>query len=80
MTIMESVELERERISLLIQAFVVPYRIELERNDPEVSAMYRGRAHALLDYLNEAVGPYPDLQDDLAAARAELRQAVRGQH
>lgn len=80
MTIMESVELERERIALLIQAVVVPYRIELERNDPEVCAMYRGRAHALLDYLNEAVVPYPDLQDSLAAARAELRQAVSGQH
>ena len=69
---MEEVTMERERIALQIQAVVVPYRIELERNDRDVCELYRVRAHALLNYLDAAVGPYPDLQDALAAARAEL--------
>jgi len=69
---MDSVMTQRQRIALQIRAVVVPYRIEQERNDREVCEMFRVRAHALLNYLDAAVGPYPDLQDALAAARTEL--------
>ena len=69
---MQDSGLERERIALQIEAVVVPYRIEQERSDPEVCESYRGRARDLLDYLDGAVGPYPDLQEALGAARAEL--------
>ena len=64
--------LERERIALQIKAVVGPYRIEQERSDPEACEKYRGRARDLLDSLDGAVGPFPDLQEALRAARAEL--------
>lgn len=64
--------LERARIALQIQAVVVPYRDDLDRNDPAVCAGYRLRASSLLDGLDTAVRPFLDLQDRLAAARLEL--------
>jgi len=69
---MPPLTLDRERIALQIRAVVVPYRLEQERRDPEACESYRGRARPLLDYLDDAVGPHPDLQAALAAARAEL--------
>lgn len=64
--------LERKRIALQILAVMVPWRHELPQMDPADCDMFRARAHALLNYLDVAVMPYPDLQDALAAARAEL--------
>lgn len=62
---------EWERIALQIQAVVEPYD-ESVRNDVWARAAYRLRARTLLDDLDVAVRPFPDLQDRLSAARAEL--------
>jgi hypothetical protein len=62
---------EWERIALQIQAVVEPYD-ESVRNDVWVRAAYRLRARTLLDDLDAAARAFPDLQDKLSAARAEL--------
>ncbi|MDX6534841.1 MAG: hypothetical protein QOF68_2585 [Gaiellales bacterium] len=66
---------ERERIALQIQAVVAPYRDHLVTDDPAVCDGYRLRARSLLDGLDTAVVPFPDLLASLAAARAELELA-----
>ena len=63
---------ERERIALQIQAVVVPYHDEAVTEDSEIRAGYRLRATDLLDRLDTAVLPFPDLRARLSAARAEL--------
>ena len=63
---------ERERIALQIQAVVAPYRDHLVTEDTEVRDGYRLRATILLDGLDIAALPFPDLRDRLFAARAEL--------
>ena len=63
---------ERERVALQIQAVVVPYRDQLVTDDPAVCEGYRLRARSLLDGLDTAVVPFPDLQAILSSARAEL--------
>ena len=63
---------ERERIALQIQAVVVPYRDHLVTDDAAVHLGYRLRASSLLDGLDIAAQPFPDLTDSLSAARAEL--------
>ena len=65
-------EMERRRIALQILAVVVPWRDALCDLDVEECNLFRVRGHALLNYLDAAVMPYPDLQDALAAARSEL--------
>ena len=66
-------EMERRRIALQILAVVIPWRDALREMDSEECNLFRVRAHALLNYLDVAVMPHhPDLQDALAAARAEL--------
>lgn len=65
-------EMERRRIALQILAVVVPWRDALRELDVAECDLFRVRAHALLNYLDVAVMPYPDLQDALAAARSEL--------
>ena len=64
--------MERKRIARQILAVVVPWRHEMPLMDPADCDLFRVRARALLNYLDVAVLPYPDLQDALAAARAEL--------
>ncbi|MEA2651314.1 MAG: hypothetical protein QOI85_1035 [Chloroflexota bacterium] len=71
----ESSIAERERIALQIQAVVAPYRDHLVTDDPAVCDGYRLRARSLLDGLDTAVVPFPDLLASLAAARAELELA-----
>ena len=61
---------EWERIALQIQAVVGPYD-ESVRDDVWARAEYRLRARPLLDSLDVAARPFPDLQDRLVAARAE---------
>lgn len=76
-------EMERRRISLQILAVVVPWRDALRDLDVEECELFRVRGHALLNYLDVAVMPYPDLQDELAAARSELasgRPSTSSQH
>jgi hypothetical protein len=68
----ESSIAERERIALQIQAVVAPYRDHLVTDDPAVCDGYRLRARSLLDGLDTAVVPFPDLLASLSAARAEL--------
>ena len=70
-----SAELERARIALQIQAVVVPYRDPLVTDDPAVCDGYRFRARSLLDGLDTAVVPFPDLLASLSAARTELELA-----
>lgn len=65
-------EMERRRIGLQILAVVVPWRDALRELDVAECDLFRVRGHALLNYLDVAVLPYPDLQDALAAARSEL--------
>ena len=69
---MQSVTRERERIALQIQAVVAPYHDEAVTGDTRVLAGYRLRARGLLDGLDIAVLPFPDLSASLSAARAEL--------
>ena len=66
---------ERARIALQIQAVVVPYRDHLVTDDPDVCDGYRLRSRSLLDGLDTAVVPFPDLRASLSAARAELELA-----
>ena len=68
----QSAELERARIALQIQAVVAPYRDHLVTDDPALCDGYRLRARSLLDGLDTAVVPFPDLRASLSAARAEL--------
>ncbi len=63
---------EQERIALQIRAVVAPYRDHLVTDDPAVCDGYRLRARSLLDGLDTAVIPFPDLLASLTAARAEL--------
>lgn len=64
--------MERHRIALQIQAVVVTFRIEDTRRDPPTMQNFRLRARELFADLDEAVEPYPDMKDALAAAREEL--------
>ena len=63
---------ERERIALQIQAVVAPYSADLVRDDPAGWDGYRLRARSLLDGLDAAARPFPDLQGRLSAARSQL--------
>jgi hypothetical protein len=66
---------EHKRITLQIRAVVEPYRDRLVRNDSKVRTGYRRRARRLLDRLDSAVLPFPDLAASLSAARVELELA-----
>jgi hypothetical protein len=63
---------ERERIALQLRCIVEPYRDPLLQGDALNLNGYRVRASRLLDGLDDAVAPYPDLKASLADARAEL--------
>ena len=63
--------LDRRRVSLQIRAIVVPYRIEHRRRGSETMQVFRDRARALLDQLDD-IQPYPDMQDELKRARDEI--------
>jgi len=63
---------ERRRIALQIRAVRVTFRIERPRGSPEAMAAFRSRAMELLDGLEEAVRPFPELEDALAETRAEV--------
>ena len=63
---------ERARIALQIQAVVVPYDDAALTEDSGLRAGYRLRATDLLDGLDAAVLPFPDLRAKLSAARAAL--------
>ena len=69
---MQGEKSERERIALQIQAVVVPFHDEAATWDSGLRAGYLLRATGLLDGLDIAVLPFPDLRDRLSAARAEL--------
>lgn len=64
--------MDRRRIALQIRAVRVTFRVEQPRGTPESMAAFRSRARALLDALEEAVRPFPELERDLADARAEI--------
>jgi len=64
--------LDRRRITLQIRAILVPFRREQRRLEPDAMKAVRSRARELFDGLEEAVEPYPDLQDELAQARREV--------
>ena len=59
-------------MALQIAAIVLPYRDERVRGDATISIGYRQRARGLLDGLDGAAQGFPDIQDSLSAARAEL--------
>jgi hypothetical protein len=62
----------RRQIEMQIRAVVVTYRIEKRRRDAPTMDGFRNRARSLLDDLEPAVGPYPDLDARLREARIEL--------
>lgn len=65
---------ERERIALQIQAVVVADCDARDaRDEPRMCEAYRQRAAGLLDGLDAAAQPFPDLQARLAAVRAQLK-------
>ena len=51
---------------------MVTYRVEQRRRDSPTMTAFRIHARLLLDGLDEAVRPYPDLQARLDEARREL--------
>jgi hypothetical protein len=65
-------ERDRRRIALQILAVVAPWRDARPDMDQEECEQFRVRGQALLNYLDVAVLPYPDLRAALAAARLEL--------
>ena len=67
---------DRRRIELQIRAVLVTYRVEARRRDAPTMGEFRERARALLDGLEEAVGPYPDLAERLREAQSELEAEV----
>lgn len=64
--------MDRRRIELQIRAVMVTYRVEQRRRDSPTMTAFRIHARLLLDGLDEAVRPYPDLQARLDEARREL--------
>ncbi len=64
--------MDRRRITLQIRAILVPFVAEQRRLDSDAMKPVRSRARELLDALEEAVQPYPDLQDELAQARRQV--------
>jgi hypothetical protein len=67
--------LDRRRIELQIRAILVPFLVEQRRLDSDAMKAFRSRARELLDGLEEAVRPYPDLRDELADARRQIEAA-----
>jgi hypothetical protein len=63
---------DRRRIELQLRAVLLTYRVEHRRRDSSTMREFRKRAHALLDGLEAAVGPHPDLKAALDSAREEL--------
>ena len=68
----------RRRIELQIRAVVVPYRVEVRRRDERTIEEFRLKGRALLDGLEDAVAPYPDLAEQLREARREIDAALPG--
>jgi len=64
--------MDRRRIELQIRTVVVTYRIEQRRRDSPTMEAFRTQARLILDGLDEAVRPYPDLQARLDEARQEF--------
>jgi len=64
--------MDRRRIALQIRAVRVTLRIEQPRGSPESMNAFRARARELLDGLEDAVRPFPELERELAEARAEV--------
>ena len=64
--------MDRRRIALQIRAVRVTLRIEQPRGSPENMNAFRARARELLDGLEDAVRPFPELERELAEVRAEV--------
>ena len=64
--------MDRRRIDLQLRAILLTYRVEHRRRDSSTMREFRERAHRLLDGLEQAVRPYPDLKAALDSARVEL--------
>jgi hypothetical protein len=63
---------DKRRIELQLRAIRVTLRVEQPRHSTATMDDVRMRARELLDGLEEAVRPFPDLADELAAARREI--------
>jgi hypothetical protein len=55
-----------------MRAILVTYRIERRARNSVTMAGFRARAHQLLDEMDAAVAPHPDLRGRVAEARAEI--------
>ncbi len=64
--------MDPRRIALQIRAVRVTLRIERPRGSLETMDAFRSRARELLDDLDEAVRPFPELERALAEVRAEV--------
>ena len=64
--------MDRRRIELQLRAVLLTYRVEHRRRDSSTMREFRERATSLLDGLEAAVGPHPDLKAALDSAREEL--------
>ena len=64
--------MDKRRIELQLRAIRVTLRVEQSRHSTATMDDVRMRASELLDGLEEAVRPFPDLADELAAARREV--------
>lgn len=64
--------MDRRRIELQLRVILLTYRVEHRRRDSLTMREFRERAYSLLNGLEAAVGPHPDLKDALDSARQEL--------
>jgi hypothetical protein len=55
-----------------MRAILVTFRIERRARNSASMERFRERAHQLLDDMDEAAAPHPDLREKVADARAEI--------
>ncbi len=64
--------MEKRRIALQLRAIRVILRVEQPRHNAATMHDVRARARQMLDGLEEAVQPFPDLKEELATLRREV--------
>jgi hypothetical protein len=65
---------DKRRLALQLRAIRVILRVEQPRHDAATMNDVRARARQMLDELEEAVQPFPDLKDELAGLRLEVEE------
>jgi hypothetical protein len=64
--------LDRRKFELQIRAILVTFRIEHRARNSTTMERFRERAHHLLDELDRAAAPHPDLREKVTDARSVI--------